>query len=83
MDKKSMARMTHRILMENERKWSKTRAKSSDGQARSLGKAGRMDEVAKLKRDRKELLKRVGELVDGPVVPMRKSSMMSSSKLYK
>jgi hypothetical protein len=71
--------------MENERKWSKTRAKSSDSHVRSLGKAGKGEgeEAGRLKKDRKELLKRVSDLVDGPVVPLRKISIMSTSKLYK
>lgn len=34
-------------------------------------------------KDRRELLKRVSELVDGPAVPIRKGSIMSNSKLYK
>jgi hypothetical protein len=82
--KGSMVRSSHRILLENAHKWAKARAKSTKSYEKSLGKIEPMlqDSVSRFSKDRRDIMRRISELVERPK-PLRKSSIMGNSRLFK
>lgn len=75
----------HRILIENAHKWAKSRAKSTKCYEKTLGIAQIREEKEsqqRLKVDRKEIFKKINDLITRPSHSMRKNSLRLSSRFF-
>jgi hypothetical protein len=79
---------SHRILLENAHRWARSRAKSTKSYENTLGISQKREEEEsqkKLKQDRKEVLKKIGELLTPQRFrknSLRKSSLRVSSRFF-